>query len=185
MKATSSPSGQSRLRIEEISVSKSPLGKSVRPIDPWNSTSPDDRQTADSVEEDHMPRCVSGAMQDLHLDLAETHRVALFEPAVRRERHARWGSRTSCSAPACHQSRTDPRAAALRSAATGAIRQFGYRTGVIDVPMRDEDLLQLHAVGLDSAQDPRDVPSRVDDRALRWFARTIAGCSSVRKGSPG
>ena len=34
MKATSSPSGQSRPRIDAIKVSKSPFGKSVRPIDP-------------------------------------------------------------------------------------------------------------------------------------------------------
>ncbi len=37
---TASPSGHSCVGIERISVAWSPRGKSVRPIEPWNSTSP-------------------------------------------------------------------------------------------------------------------------------------------------
>jgi hypothetical protein len=40
MKVTSSPSGRSFVRIELISAAGSPPGRSVRPTEPRNSTSP-------------------------------------------------------------------------------------------------------------------------------------------------
>jgi hypothetical protein len=45
------------------------------------------------------------------------------------------------------------------------VRQIGHGTRVIDVAVGDQDFFQFDAIGLDGAQDARDVAARVDDRA--------------------
>ncbi|EXI77373.1 MAG: hypothetical protein AW12_03113 [Candidatus Accumulibacter sp. BA-94] len=45
----------------------------------------DDRQTVRPAEEDDMSGRMPRAMKDVHLDLAEMHRIAVLEPAIRGE----------------------------------------------------------------------------------------------------
>ena len=84
MKPTSSPSGSSFSLIERISAAWSPPGRSVRPTEPRNSTSPTCANLAARIVVDDMARRMAGAMQHLEHMLAERHRLAFAEEAVGR-----------------------------------------------------------------------------------------------------
>ena len=85
-KVMSSPSGHSRLRIEFRSWSWLPRGKSVRPIEPRNSTSPTKAILAGLFTNTTWPGVWPGQCTTSKREVAEAHRLAVRQPAVGHER---------------------------------------------------------------------------------------------------
>ena len=82
MKPTSSPSGSSFSVIELISVAWLPPGRSVRPTEPLNKTSPTWAKRNSVAEEHDAARRMAGAMQDVEGEFADRDLLAFVEPAV-------------------------------------------------------------------------------------------------------
>jgi hypothetical protein len=82
MKVMSSPSGKSFSRIERIRVWWSPRGKSVRPIEPANSTSPTMARRAPACTKTTWPGVWPGQWMTFSVCLADGDLVAVVQPAV-------------------------------------------------------------------------------------------------------
>ena len=115
--------------------------------------------------ENHMTRRMAGAMQDLELDIAETHLVACVQPAVRFE--ALRARHTEHLALLRHA--LDPESVFLLRPLdqhAGARRQRGHAAGMVDVAVGDEYFRQRQLLLIEKLEDALDVAARVDDRRL-------------------
>ena len=182
MKPMSSPSGSSFSLIERISAAWSPPGRSVRPTEPRNSTSPTCAKLAAAVEVDDMARRMAGAMQHLERMLAERDGLAFAEEAVGRAVAHRVGQ---------------PEALGLglqigQHRAVGLVRaddvdaervlQLHGAAGMVDMAMRDPDLRDVDAVVADRRKDAVDVAAGIDHHAVPWSRCRTGSCSSAGTG---
>ena len=86
----------------------SPPGRSVRPTEPWNSTSPTRQNCIGSLTKTTLPGRMAGTMAHVEAGLAECHVVALLQPAVGRdvaagEAEARRRRFAGCRAGTCRR----------------------------------------------------------------------------------
>jgi hypothetical protein len=107
----------------------------------------------------------------LHFErfVADLHRIALLQPAIRFEFLGLPETETAC----LRWQLLDPVAVAFMRAFDRQFEtpgKFCRRTGVIDVRMSQQDLCQLYPVLLHAGEDFLQVTARIDDRAVHGFS---------------
>ncbi len=108
-KVTSSPSGHSLVTTDWIRAAGSLRGKSVRPTEPWNSTSPTWAKRGLAIEEDrHGPACAPGSGTPPRSSRPASRRIAVVQPASRGEAARLRQTPALVPAPPCRRSRTGP-----------------------------------------------------------------------------
>ena len=109
---------------------------------------------------------------------ADAHRIAAFEPAVRRE-----DARTrNTEARALLRELVDPeRVLELRTldGDAGALRELRRAAAVVDVPVRDEDFRERRAALVERGEQPVDVAARIHERRLAASRRRRRASSSA------
>ena len=180
-KLMSSPSGHSRLRIEFSSCSWLPRGKSVRPIEPRNSTSPTKATLRGLVHEHDMARRVAGAVHDVEGEVAEAHRLAVAQPAVG---HERLVDREVVLGARVRQALDQEQVVLVRALDLDAV-MLGHGAGgrgVVDMAVGQQHLGDLDALLVDRL--PAACRSRRRDRrrCLPWSRRTRRWSSSAGTG---
>ena len=186
----SSPSGQSRLVIASIRSWWLPIGKSVRPIEPWNSTSPTIASLRRRMVEDDMAGRVAGAMIDVEGQLADRRRVAVDQPAVAFERLAG----DPVGAAVILEPR-DPEAVVLVRPLDLHAELVGEdlgRSAMVDMAVGQQDLLDRHLVlrrgGLEPVQvaagigEGRRASSSVHQIRQQFCCSGVTGMIAALKG---
>ena len=178
-KRTSSPSGHSRSTIERMQrrvVAAREVGAADRASEQHVA---DERDAARAALREHdVAGRVAGAVVHVERELADADRVALLEPAVRRE-----GTRAGHPEHRrLARELLDPeRVLALRSfdRHAGALRQLRHAAAVVDVAVRDEDLLERRRRCV-RARRAADRPRRPDPRRRpgSWRGRRPASSSA-------
>src|SRR5471030_1214933 len=134
------------------------------------------RHAIDTAEEDHMARCMSGAVIDLHGFVAKLNRVAILQPPVGCE-----GLRVAeAEAFALSRQLFNPeRAFGVWSVDLHpvVIRERICSAAVIQMPVREQHLVDGHFELSDCFDDPLDFAAWIDDdrtaRCLAHNDRTI------------
>jgi len=134
------------------------------------------RHAIHAAEEDHMARRMSGAVIDLHGFVAKLNRVAILQPPVGRE-----GLRLAeAEAFALSRQLFNPESVFgvwSMDLYAVVIRERLCSAAVIQVPVREEHLVDAHFELSDRTDDPFDVAAWIDnDRTTRCLAhndRTI------------
>src|SRR5690606_33115031 len=130
----------------------------------------DDREPRLAMEEHHMPGRVAGAVQHLETLGAELDGVAILEPTIRFE------GLQPCEAEtlALLRQLIDPeRIFALRAFErhAEALRELGRLSAVIDVTVREEDLLEARTGLRERGLDALEIAARIEDGgAIRLLA---------------
>ena len=122
----------------------------------------DDRDPRLPVKKDHMPRRVTRAMVDIERLLTEAHLIALIQPASGHERLAR--RKTELATPL--RNRVEQETVVLVwpfNRQAELTRHAAYRARMVEVAMRDQDLLQHHTRVLGSGQDTPGLSAGIDD----------------------
>ena len=126
------------------------------------------RELAVSVKKHDMPRRMPRAMQNSQFDLAETHAVAVLQPA-RRDEGGACGKAEH--ATLLRHALNPERIVGMRSLDrySRLLGQGGGPAGMIDVAMRDQHLAQGQAFGGQHGQDPVNIASGIDNGGLAGF----------------
>ena len=164
MKAKSSPSGSTLVRIEFISASWLPIGRSVRPTDPWNSTSPISANRCGAIDQHHRARRMPRAMQHLERMPGDRHRIAVGEPAIGRHRARLDAVGRPCLSRLSSSGRSASCGPSIGNAAE-PLAHLRRPAGVVDVPVRQQDLLRLHAHLGDRRLDAVEIAAGIDHGA--------------------
>lgn len=128
----------------------------------------DNGQTTRFMKENQVSRRVTGAMDYTHFDISEMHRVTLLQPAIRRERTHVW--ETEHFALLGHA--VDPELIiALRpfNRQRKTFGKFGHCTGMIDMAVCHENLLQRCPALLKRPDDALNIPARINHRRTAGF----------------
>ena len=160
----SSPRGHNRPVIEFDELLVVALGKIRASDGACEQHIADECHLGVLVEEDDMARRVAGAVAHTEFRLADGHRVPVFEPAVGRAilRVAETGA-LGVAAHLVQQIGVIPVRALDGHAELAG--QLGGTPGMVEMPVRQEDLLQGHPFKLQGLLDPVQVTARVDNGA--------------------
>ena len=149
----------------------------MRPIEPWNSTSPTIASFDRRMVEDDVAGRVAGAVADLEGQLADGHRVAVDQPAVGLERLA-----GDAVARAVLVEPGDPEAVVLVRALDRHAELRGEHAGLaamVDVAVGQQDLLDRHPGLRGRGLEPVEVAAGIDERAAHRRRCTTAACNSA------
>ena len=173
MKTVSSPIGHSLPVMLSISVSVSPPGRSVRPTLPANSTSPTKARLRLGAVEDDVPRRVPGAVAHRQRALPDLHRIAVVQPARRREG---LGRREAEHLRLLAQA-VDPELVGRVWSDDGQLqlaRQRAGAAGMVDVGVGEQDLLERHAQRrAASRMRGRSPPGSMTAPSMVWSHQTM------------
>ena len=128
----------------------------------------DDRQLRRSMVKHHMTGRVAGAVDHVERQFAHRHRVAMLQPAVRRE--------AFCDHPPARAviiQLVDPEAVILVRAFDFEAQLLGQHPGLpamVEMPVGDEDLLQRDACLGDALLELVEIPARIDQRAFHGLS---------------
>ncbi len=129
-----------------------------------------ERDAVGPTEEYDVPGRMTGTVEHLELGFADAHAIAVLEPAVRLKSF----DLIEAESMTLGNELLDPEAVFALRPLHGYVQPFGQgrsTTAMIDMAMREQDLLDLHAELGDCAFDAIEVASRIHDRgALRCFA---------------
>ena len=131
----------------------------------------DDSQTALGMEENHMTGGVTGAMSNLKLNIAESDRIALLQPAVG---HERPGFRKTDLLGAGSQ-QIEPKPVFLMwtfNRYLQPVRKFPDTTDMINVAMSDQNFFDIDLHLIRRVDNPVEIAARVHDRRLTGFLAT-------------
>ena len=135
----------------------------------------DDRNPVPAVKKDHMPRRVTGTVVDIECLFTKTHLVALIQPAPRHERLA--GRKTELTTPL--RNRIEQETVVLvwsLDRQAELTRHAANRTGMVEMTVCDQDLLQLNARLLGRGQNAPGLATGIDNGRL-------AGRFAAQKGA--
>ena len=139
------------------------------------------RQAIGRAEEHDVTGRVARAVQDIQLDVTETHLVAGLEPAVGLEAL----DPGETEHPALLRHADDPETVLLvrpLDRYPGTRGECRDAPGMVDVAMGDEDLLDAQALALQCCQDAVDVTTRVDHRGAPGFLAPEYGAVLLERG---
>lgn len=123
----------------------------------------DNREPTRRMEENHVPRRMARAMDDLKVELAHLDAIAPFEPAIggkslqaRKAKHRALGGQL-----------IDPKCIVPMGPLNGnavSMRKLGSLTTMVDMAVGEENLHQLAATGFESGVDCIEIAARIDNR---------------------
>jgi len=128
----------------------------------------DDSQTALGMEENHMTGGVTGAMSNLKLNIAESDRIALLQPAVGHERPG--FRKTELLGTGSQQ--IEPKPVFLMWAFDRyfqPVSQFPHAADMIDVAMGDQNFFDIDLHLIRRVENPVEIAARVHDRRPTGF----------------
>ncbi len=120
------------------------------------------------MHEHHMARRMSGAVIDVENEIPHRHRVAIFQPAVRRET----ARGRKAVLPRGLRHALDPEGVVAVRPFDGELELFGdilHRTGMIQMPMRDQQFFQRHAAPFGRGQQLLRLATGIHQGATHGF----------------